>query len=350
MKQLILSFVATMSISAAIAQNNSATLSQNGSSNNSSTTQSGQSQIANVDQMGVGHKSTTTQTGAFQQNVDVIQSGNYNTAISHQDNAAGTGNFVKITQTTTGVGGNTATADQSGKNMQATILQNGNNKNNLAVVKQSGPVSVPGLYNPYLGNAGDGQVAYITQLGGNNNRAFITQQSDFGQGLVNTATIKQMMGDDNLATINQLNSVGFLEVGTITQAGSRNIGLIDQTNVYASRETATLTQTGSDNKGYLRQDIQTTGTYVVNNVITALQQGNFNQLDMRQGGGSGNTATLSQLGNHNVIAGLTGSADPAIAIQKGDNNVLNVTQTGDYNTAHISQIGTGNTGTITQSN
>ena len=341
MKKLISSLVVACALTTAFAQNNNTTLSQNGTGNNSSSTQSGQLQQADILQNGTGNKSTTTQTGQFQQNVNIIQLGDNNEAISHQDNAAGNGNFVKITQNTTTTGGNLARVDQSGQNMNATILQQGNATNSKAIVVQRGPQSG---FN--FGAAGDGQRAFITQTNGNNNQAYITQESDYGHGQFNTATIDQSGGSNNLATINQLMSVGYNEVATITQVGSGNTGLIQQENYYASAETATLTQTGSDNRGYLRQDIQS-ATYVVNNVITATQTGDRNLLDIRQGNGSGNTATLKQLGSDNVIAGL--GMNP-IALQSGDNNTLNITQNQNFNTAHVSQVGTGNTGNITQSN
>lgn len=324
------------------AQNNNATLNQNGSSNNSSTSQSGQSQQANIYENGAGNKSTTTQTGAFQQNVDVIQNGDNNEARSHQDNAAGTGNFVKITQNTSTTGFNLATVDQSGKNMNATILQQGNATNSLASVLQRGPQS-----GGQSGSAGDGQHAFITQTNGDNNKGYITQESNWGMGQFNTATIDQSGGSNNLATVNQLTSVGYNEVGTIIQVGSSNIGLVQQENFYASGETATLTQIGSNNHGYLRQDIQS-ATYVVNNMITAYQQGDNNQIDIRQGNGSNNTATLTQLGDFNTIAGLSGGLSSAL--QSGSSNTLTVLQTGDHQTAKISQVGTGNTGGITQTN
>ena len=57
-------------------------------------------------------------------------------------------------------------------------------------------------------------------------------------------------------------------------------------------------------------------------------------------------ADLSQVGNNNVIKGLSGD----VAIQNGLSNSLTISQNSNFNTASVGQSGMGNMGTIQQGN
>lgn len=153
----------------------------------------------------------------------------------------------------------------------------------------------------------------------------------------------------------------------VDQIGNRNTARITQSspNAYAR-----VVQDGDDNDVDVRQqgsaasyltarqtgarnDLRVTQEGSGQNVLHAVQQGHDNILAARQAAGSGsfNGAILSQLGDRNSVALVQeGSDNRALLTQSGDDNAMTVAQFGDGNRLTWTQEGNGNSNLgITQS-
>ncbi|AKD57290.1 hypothetical protein [Spirosoma radiotolerans] len=342
MKKIILSIVAVCALTTTFAQN-SASLSQNGTSNSSNSAQAGRLQTVTVSQNGTGNTNTNQQFSHFTQQANITQTGLTNTANTYQNADAGPGNFITVTQNGTGAGGNTALVDQSDFftiNSQATVLQNGQNLKSTVVQHYAiNDVAI-------TDQTGASNNATITQgngsQGSSNSYASIQQYSVFGP---QDATISQL-GDNNNAQIYQSNDAGPNNVATINQNGNNNIGFLDQSDFATVSTTGFISQLGNGNQAYLQQ--RGGGAFTSGSSATIGQTGNANYANLTQYGGANNQAAISQTGDLNVVTGVSGPA----GLQIGVGNSLTVAQAslaggpGQY--AQVQQLGTGNVGTINQ--
>ncbi|GAB3784758.1 hypothetical protein GCM10028818_45050 [Spirosoma horti] len=343
MKKIILSVIAVCALTTTFAQN-SASLSQNGTGNNSNSAQVGSFQTVNVVQDGANNVNTNQQFSHYTQQANVTQTGLTNTANTYQNADAGPGNFITVNQNGTGVGGNKALVDQSNFwtiNSQATVLQNGQNLQSRVV--QLGAQNDVAKTD----QVGASQNATINQGNGNfqsstNSSAYIQQYSNFGP---QDATINQL-GDNNNAQIYQSNNAGPNNVATVNQNGNNNIGFLDQSDFATVSTTGFISQVGNGNQAYLQQ--RGGGAFTSGSSATIGQTGNSNFANLTQYGGINNQAAISQTGDQNIVTGISGSS----ALQIGASNSLTVTQAslvggpGQY--AQVQQLGTGNVGTINQ--
>ena len=344
MKKVILSLVAACAITTAFAQN-SASLSQSGTGNNSTTTQVGNLQTATVSQSGTGNYNYNEQYSHFSQVTNVTQIGASNAAYTFQNADAGPSNLIQVYQNGTS---NLAVANQSDYwtiNSQAIINQVGGSHvgyvyqlgaiNDVAVIDQSG----------YAGRA------YIQQGAGGygsstNSYALIQQYSNFGPQY---GTIYQF-GDNDQAYIYQNANAGPNNYATIYQSGNNNYALINQSDFYTWYTTGQIVQVGNNNTAALYQ-YGGGANFSTNSAAYITQNGSYNTATLQQTGGANNYANLTQTGLGNLIDGVS----TGYGVQIGDNNSLVVTQVNNYGigsgqVAHVSQLGSGNTGVIAQSN
>lgn len=346
MKKVILSLVAACAMTTAFAQN-SASLSQSGTGNSSSTTQIGNAQTAVISQNGTGNVNVNEQFSVYGQQVNVTQTGLTNSAFTFQNDNAGPSNLINITQNGTGSGGNMATVNQSDFwtiNALATVVQDG--QGNMAEINQLSSLNDIAS----ITQVGSGQVAEINQGNGGapfssqSNVAVIEQYSTFGPQY---ALINQL-GVNNDAYVYQNADAGPNNFGTINQTGDNNYALIDQSDFSTISTTGTITQMGNSNVAALYQ--RDGGPFTSGSEANISQMGDSNTARLQQTGGANNQADITQTGDFNMVQGISGS----VAMQIGDNNTLTVTQSsfvgGPGQTANVQQMGSGNTGTITQSN
>lgn len=342
MKKIILSIVAVCALTTTFAQN-SASLSQNGTGNNSNSAQVGRLQTVTVLQNGTGNTNTNQQFSHFTQQTNVTQTGLTNTANTFQNADAGPNNIITVNQNGTGAGGNKALVDQSDFltiSSQATVLQNGQNLKSTVIqhyaVDDVAITDQTGASNNATINQGNGS------QGSSNSYAYIQQYSLFGP---QDATISQL-GDNNNAQIYQSNNAGPNNVATVNQNGNNNIGFLDQSDFSTVSTTGFISQLGNGNQAYLLQ--RGGGPFTSGSSATIGQTGNSNYASLIQYGGANNQATISQTGDVNIVTGVSGSS----GLQVGTNNLLTVTQAsltggpGQY--AQVQQLGSGNVGVINQ--
>jgi hypothetical protein len=343
MKKIVFSLVAACAITTAFAQN-SATLSQSGIGNASSTNQFGDAQTAVVSQTGNGNYNYNEQTSIFSQLTDVTQIGNSNAAYTFQNDYAGPSNLISVYQNGDG---NFAYANQSDFftiGSQAYISQVGTE--HIAYVYQLdaiGSVAVVDQYG-YQGRA------YIQQGDGSNyadySYALVQQYSDFGPqyGII------YQFGLYNQAYVYQNGDAGPDNYATIYQDGVSNYAFIDQSDFYTWYTTAQIVQVGDGNQAGIYQ-LAGGPNFTTNSVAYITQTGDVNTAYLQQAGGANNYANLVQNGDGNLIQGVS----TFYAVQLGDNNSLTVSQTNNYGAsfgqiANVQQLGSGNVGSITQSN
>ncbi len=336
--------MATCAIATAFAQN-SASLSQSGTGNSSSTTQIGNLQTAAVTQSGNGNYNMNQQFSYFSQVVNVDQIGNGNAAYTYQNNNAGPSNLVDVYQNGNS---NYAYANQSDYwtiNSQAYIQQVGTA--HQGVVYQLGAWNDIAIIDQY-GYAGRG---YIQQGGGGyasstNSYALIQQYSFFGPQY---AYIYQF-GDGNTAYALQNANAGPNNYAVVYQSGNGNYGFVDQSDFYTWYTVGQVVQIGDGNQAGIYQ-LAGGPNFTTNSVAYITQTGDVNTAYLQQAGGANNYANLVQNGDGNLIQGVS----TFYAVQLGDNNSLTVSQTNNYGAsfgqiASVQQLGSGNVGSITQSN
>ncbi|MEY8841546.1 hypothetical protein AB9K41_21160 [Cribrihabitans sp. XS_ASV171] len=238
---------------------------------------------------------------------------------------------------------------------QAYSDQNGTG--NSLLIEQQGSMN-------QAGTAPDGgDLDAITQ-DGDNNDAEILQVGDMNRvGTGNNGSASQQ-GDDNVFDIDQMtseNNVGLVRQNSASADGSsdteneltvlqnggddNNVSISIQNNDGGSANTAALTQTGTGKT--LRGRLTQLGS---GNSATLDQIGDNNRVDeILQGETRGpdifsddNTASLSFLGNGNGTTSLTGVAavtDDRKVIQFGDGNYVGLDVVGDNNAFGTSQVG-----------
>ena len=173
---------------------------------------------------------------------------------------------------------------------------------------------------------------FITQLGGNQNKARIEQMrgSFPGESSFNSASVTQGVSNNNEAAVFQYRA------RDDDNSGISNKATINQNVVTAGgSNTATITQ-GSTVAG---------AAYSDNNVGTINQSGSFASATLSQIG-IGNNGTITQSG-----AGTVGAHNIAVATQDGT-NTLTITQTQGVptigNTAMVNQVGMNNQAIVQQ--
>ncbi|HEY0110266.1 MAG TPA: hypothetical protein VGB67_11590, partial [Fibrella sp.] len=277
--------------------------------------------------------------------------------------------------------GSTANITQAGSNGNAYVLQGqvATSTNNVATINQTANANgtEAGIYQGFgslststddkasITQGGTGtQYAQIVQGGGSTaggkatslrNEATITQADNSTD---NQARISQGRFDSNVAdvTVNAEDNDA-----TIEQSGTGNNAAIDQgrpTNITTAGgalvtggvsigSVASIKQSGGNsNNGVLTQAGESNGASLV-------QTGSTNQARLYQNstGTTGNDATITQMGNNNI---LRGSATGEFALQSGNANTLMLQQTnamgGAGNIANVNQVGSSNGATISQSN
>ena len=331
-----------------------------------------------------------TETAIIQSNTssanfgEIYQYGDNNreTGINQSDNS--TGNTATIKQGTASVGANdnlarvsqqggssdnTATVTQTATGNDAVTTQNDDSNNNKATVNQFA----------------DGNQATIQQRNSSfGNSADITQKSDRNAGQYNTAVINQNNNShDNqasilqtsngaMATINQIDNSAD-NLASIKQGGTADAGrseaIIDQVNAYdptpgafvagqARGNKATIEQNtlnnfeGFGNFAHIRQG--RSGAVVSDNNVASIHQEYSRNTARLEQVGIGNTGTVFQTGDRNVVQ--NGNGEPgSFALQEGNLNTLTITQNagsdGPYSpgVANVTQMGNSNSATITQS-
>jgi len=180
------------------------------------------------------------------------------------------------------------------------------------------------------------------------------------EGAGNSATIDQVDNDTNSIVLDQLgtnSNVEIFQVGTeqsmtITQGpdGDANGMFAVQGDVGgAGANTLDATQSGSTNFAAFGQNSAT-------NNIFAIQSGDTNEMFVDQGfaggageEGSGNTATLTQGGDGNLVnvvqnAATTGGGNEVVVDQVSDGNFADIAQEGASNFAFAGQGDVGGAG------
>ena len=316
MKNLLLTGVALMAISAAtFAQNNQTTVFQIGNYSQASADQKGTFNSAQFVQDGNGasasrmNKAQINQQGAgtsvLRNTGLVFQTGNGHTVrLTQQGDASD--NFAQFTQNQANA---TANATQSGTRnaifstqrsalgtaVEATIQQTGN-RNRIEISGQTDVI-----------DAEDGTSAFITQMGNDN--------------FVNLS----QLGDGNKASVGQM---GNWSEAYIAQRGVLHKLVVNQTSVGSTSTRFNLVNI--DQRG-TRGDIQATQTGN-DNRIRLFSDGDFNTANMTQSGtghavrGVGNTFA-QQVGNRNTLT----------TSQNGNDQTISSTQNGNFNSAFVVQ-------------
>ena len=268
-------------------------------------------------QNGNGNSAYAVQAG-FDSRVDLRQNGD-NNGVSSGSNSRSIGYTNYINQSTDeGLGNNRIGLTQSGSNNEFNLQQIGG-YNNSQTVYQNGYANQAAAYQGFGTN---GSSISISQDGGNNNYASMTQIGATGDtGTTYTAMnpsriVVNQNGSNNAATGTQS---GFNNTMTIGQTGSSNFVSATQ-DAATQRAEMTINQYNNSNIAYLTQSGVTGASY-----IRASQNG-------------GDTLNATQSGFNNTIdSNQYGTASFATLTQAGSNNKQNLTQYGYSNTATLSQ-------------
>lgn len=272
----------------------------------------------------------------------------------------GDGNQISVEQTGTGnlvgrvatgpTGGAAVTySSQTGDNNQATVTQEGTS--NTAFFEQG--VSYKTSTLPYGGAlTGDGNIITIDQSGiknlawgyslGNENHVIVTQAGDGTVDAINQAG-HWLWGNGNHATQSQTGGIGNYaysaanssgNTSNITQIGGTNQGTTSQGWIgYAGMDgnTATIYQKGESNI------VSLPSIFVLSGYTSDLYGKGIQQY------GAGNEGTVNQ-GTELQAA----NSNNAAIWQFGDDNTGTINQYSSFNTAYLIQLGASNDASITQ--
>ena len=209
-----------------------------------------------------------------------------------------------------------------------------------------------------------------------NNEADVTQNTNASevnldqQGSSNDATVLQTRGQYHEAQIQQIGNSNELNLtqdntntfAEIDQLGDANVAQIFQRsrlfrgpgNVASSIE---LTQDGDGNRANIRQDAEAGDGGAQTNILSALQYGNDNYLNVDQNRDIGpgyNKAYVEQYGDENTASVTQDGESNSVLVRQGEyggsyNSVADFTQTGDGNYFETKQVRSyGNTVSGTQ--
>jgi hypothetical protein len=363
---------------AAIADTNTGTINQNGSSNSATIDQTVNVTYAtsSINQNGNGNSAASSQSNTYGYpwvvNSSIDQGGNSNNASVWQDGSwivtatvqqYGNGNGATISQTNysgrstawvyQGGDGNSGSVTQNNAiDTSGTVWQYGGSSSSTGNVYQYAAFSSYALidqFNVHQANAG------IDQTGTNNN-AQVHQSGTLGAGVNGYIT---QSGENNQATITQNRSIyggNLADTATINQTGSFNIAAITESYVWSS--TANIAQQyGSNNQATVVQLNLTEGH------ASIYQGGDANKGTINQGKdfavccdfGLYLSATLSQYGTSNTAQiDQSGWNQDAAILQSGNLNLASISQSnagypgGAVNHATINQIGNANNATVAQ--
>ncbi len=351
MKKLLTAVVFILISTALVAQNNTATVNQNGNDNEGNVAQTGNlnyaevsqfdgdENISDVNQNGSSNEAyiaqgmTTNYFGSPVYSPTTPMSGSRNKADVDQN---GSGNFVSnIVQ----VGDdNDATVDQNGEGNNVYVYQGwafgfwGETPITSALSSYNSTVSITQL--------NDDNYSAVWQYGGVNNEVIIDQEgysnkTQIAQGFI----YEDGAYDFTFPVYNTENNYA-----SVTQMGNGNVGKLFQ---LGNDNQFTLTQNGNGNTvGY---DAGVSGLVPVRNAYFT-QDGDFNTFTGEQNDGATLDIESYQFGDGNAIDLLQGEDDVALIQQNGDLNTANVYQYGVDNDASVIQNGNSNIANVSQSN
>lgn len=317
-------------------------------------------------------------------NTSVEQNGDQNTAAVTQINTGGSAT-IRQTSVSGATEGNTADVTQTtfspfvGGNGVAVIEQNGLNKANViqglwggrATINQEGGLSAKNIAS--IEQSSFGESATVDQSG-DNLRASILQFNSDGirtnitqTGANHTANVRQ---GGSMRTFVRIDQTGGFAIGntvtveqgfftfmqaTVNQAGDFLRAEIRQLD--GSVKFATVNQSGYDQHASVNQ-LGYNGNAAGGGASTLINQaGRENDVCVMQNSTGGKEVEITQLGTgseRNVLTIVQNSTlqinsyDTAIAKQNGAGNTGNITQSGDWNLAELDQAGNGNNATIIQ--
>lgn len=324
----------------------SGSISQNGSANNAALTYAGSNIASSIAQTGTGNKSTLQAWGKGADSF-VKQDGNGNNADTY---ALGTGNKAGVTVnhiTQAGVSNNVSSF-QSGTSGSTNGLQNGIN-NDLRSHAQ-----------------GDRNIVNSTQIGQNNKTVIDTYGNDnvitAGQNGLGNSNTQAAYGLNNTSTVKQLGNTSGADT---TQFGAKNKATIDQNSnqTKPSHQNialgASIYQNGTDNVSKVNQVNSVDQNYVR---AGTSQTGERNNINLDQQGASFSSILFQHGQDNNIKAATSGNFASHRLVQQGSNNDMDVTINGqgegyskeanegtatgadahNINFAHMEQNGTGN--------
>lgn len=376
-----------------LAQTNTATVDQRGTSQSANAVQTGNALQATIIQdqqrgQNVGNYAATVQTrtgntavvnqrnGSQSNRAGITQAGLGNTGVVNQRDNSGNGTAywtargfeiggtpVAVTASTPQeivmtAGGNWANLVQQGNNnTQTEIRQTNNSVANFAEILQYGNanrqtlidqsngahINVASIHQGTVSAGVSGNQASISQPEGLESRAMITQLADN-----NTASVTQDNVYYTTALINQ-ESHSNNNTAHITQKNesrygytSYTFGSISQLNGSTNNQ-ASMLQAGVSSVAYITQS-----NFATTNQAAIDQVGIYEQATIDQSNAKDGRATISQNGIGDVAYTKQGAAESAVST----GNTVTITQISDYNTvrnqARLQQLGNFNQADITQ--
>jgi hypothetical protein len=363
------SAAALMIAGSALADGNTATVSDNGTgdksyveqtqaSNSTSTVgQSGDSNWAKSVQQSNGGAASSIGQADSSQSAYVWQNGSSDVKVSQSNN----GNQASVVQDAAGTAGvgNEAVVNQTGANGKVggvTDSEKASAQTSLAQPVDQGVVQ-KGSYNySSVGQGGFSNSATITQISTDSTHFAPGGGDSDGNGFYNYSTVGQY-GSSDIAGVTQdgdnrsnIQQSGSIDHATVSQVGYNNSSSIGQTG---ANDTAAVNQgdelggSGHGNNAVVSQDGTSNGeqanvtqTWGNNNNASVGQSGVNDHATVLQWFGDGNTALVTQ------TASSSGSL--ATVNQNGDGNYATVYQAGGMNIANIQTVGANNTDSITQ--
>ncbi len=326
MQKLFAFFAIVLLCGYTFAQNNTSTVTDNGSDNTAFVNQVGDVNTAIVNQTGNSNIADKS---------DIYPSSLYGTLNAKGITQNGSSNTGEITQNNAHVGvvsaGPIAGMGQYGDNNAATITQSGNTAWMQGYVwsEQDG--------NGNSSTQNQEKVSYafshVKQVGDENTAETQQQFGGYGQ----RANILQT-GDGNNAYQEQGSVSGYTEtnLAEITQVGNTNTSYQSQVGshntssalINGDLNTTNQTQTGNGNLSTVKVGFQDVPTYMSdNNNVTVGQTGDNNEASFGLTMGNDNTVNISQDGNTNYTE---------IGVKYGDANDLTETVTGNGNRTRLS--------------
>ncbi|MBP3193830.1 hypothetical protein [Natronogracilivirga saccharolytica] len=313
----------------AVAQNNEASVAQNGNDNDATIDQVGADHEASITQVSSRHDGTIDQEGEGHQASLTQEDGK--SGYSGQDYQVGTitqrglNQIANVIMRSDRLGSN-ATVDQDGAdnevylrqqhsgNYTATLTQDGSDNyiwaNQRESFSQYLNVLQEGDNNRFFGSLGSGSSNTEVTQSSDDNLVVIQQGRHSGAGAGAEAIIEQSVGNGNIVELTQ----GSDETALFTQEGNSN--MIEGPGSGFDWGFGSVADLETD-EGSARQ-----------------RGGAFAEVDQF---GDYNTLWLDQDGASDATVLQDGDWNSASVYQSGDNNIANITSDGSYNTASIRQ-------------
>lgn len=281
--------------------------------------QVGANNSADVSQSGVSNQAN------FKQGRDNVHS--YDSGYVYSFGSVTEASFNSLSLSQTG-NENIGQIDQLGNHNRADTTQNGSE--NLSQTAQWG----------------DLDRASTSQFG-IENQSFITQSDFNGQGGDKTANVHQN-GIANYAYVHQYEDyyssiAPGLQTVSLDQVGSSNL-----TTIYQSGSASTTSRISGDSNSH-NVNQRAIAPFAATNQASVSSFGDFNAIQLNQGGLGGNRAEIEQTGVSNgVILNQNRQDGIAQITQAGNNNLLSLTQNGVGNSFMISMAGNSHSLSLTQ--